>query len=50
MPRRNSAQIPSYRLHKPTGLAVVRLNGHDVYLGEHGTPQSRAAYNRVIAE
>jgi len=28
------AQVPSYRRHKPTGQAVVTLNGHDVYPGK----------------
>lgn len=41
---------PSYRLHKPTGQAVVTLNGRDSYLGRHGTPASRAEYDRLIAE
>lgn len=43
-------EIPSYRLHKPKGLAVVRLNGRDIYLGKYGTPASKASYDRVIAE
>lgn len=50
MPARTSAQIPSYRLHKPTGRGVVRLNGRDIYLGEHGTPESKERYRQVIAE
>ncbi len=33
MPDQTTIRIPKYRLHKPTGLGVVRLNGHDVYLG-----------------
>ncbi len=41
---------PSYRLHKPTGLAVVRLSGRDFYLGKHGTPESRADYDRYVGE
>jgi len=41
---------PSYRLHKGTGQAVVTLNGQDFYLGIHGTPASREAYDRKIAE
>jgi integrase len=45
-----SVRTPSYRLHRPTGQAVVTLNGKDVYLGKHGTPESRAAFDRVIAE
>src|SRR5688572_24616380 len=38
---------PSYRLHKPSGQAVVTLNGADVYLGVHDSPESRAEYSRV---
>lgn len=41
---------PSYRHHKPTEQAVVTLNGKDFYLGKYGTPESREAYNRKIAE
>jgi integrase len=41
---------PSYRLHKPTGLAVVRLNGKDFYLGQHGTKESRERYDRLLGE
>jgi hypothetical protein len=43
-------KIPSYRLHKPTGQAVVRLNGHDHYLGKHNTEASHEAYCRLIGE
>jgi hypothetical protein len=32
---------PSYRLHKPSGQAVVTLNGKGFYLGAHDTPASR---------
>lgn len=45
-----SHRTPSYRLHKPTGQAVVTLNGRDRYLGKHGIPESRAEYDRLIAE
>jgi hypothetical protein len=41
---------PSYRLHKPKGQAVVTLNGKDFYLGKFGTPESKQAYGRKIAE
>lgn len=50
MPKRTSPRIPSYRLHKTSGRAVVRLSGRDIYLGKHGTPESHANYNRVISE
>lgn len=46
MPR---TRIPSYRLHKSTGLAVVTLLGRDYYLGRHGTDESRQRYDRLIA-
>ncbi len=45
---RNST--PSYRLHKPTRQAVVTLGGRDYYLGRHGSPESRAEYDRLIVE
>jgi integrase len=53
MPRRNT--IPSYRLHKQSGQAIVTLTDglggrRDVLLGEYGTPASRKEYARVIAE
>src|SRR3954452_12064638 len=41
---------PSYRLHKPSGQAVVSLGGRDVYLGRHDTAESRARYDQAIAE
>ena len=50
MPAKRSARIPRYRLHKPSGLAVVRLNGRDLYLGKHGTQDSHQRYEQVIAE
>jgi integrase len=37
-------------VHKPSGQGVVRLNGHDYYLGKHGTPLSLETYHRLIAE
>ena len=50
MPERTSTRIPKYRLHKPTVLAVVRLNGRDIYLGKHATDESRQRYQQVVAE
>ncbi len=44
------AKAPSYRLHKPTGKAVVTVNYGDYYLGRHGTRESRRAYERLIKE
>jgi integrase len=47
--------IPSYRLHKQSGQAIVTLsdglgNRRDVLLGKHGSPESRQEYGRIIAE
>lgn len=50
MPASTKLRVPAYRHHKPSGLASVRINGRDIYLGPHGTPESRAEYKRVIAE
>jgi hypothetical protein len=43
-------RTPSYRLHRPSGLAVTTLNGRDVYLGRFGSPESRAEYDRLLME
>lgn len=45
-----SARLPSYRLHKPSGLAVVTIGGRDHYLGPHGSDESRREYDRLIAQ
>jgi hypothetical protein len=55
MSRQPSARVPSYRLHKQSGSAIVTLTDglggrRDVLLGRHGTAASRAAYARTIAE
>lgn len=41
---------PSYRLHRSDGRAVVTIDGRDIYLGRHGSPESKAEYDRLIAE
>jgi integrase len=43
-------RLPKYRLHKATGQAVVTIGGRDLYLGRHGSSESRAEYDRRIAE
>lgn len=45
-----SARIPTYRRHRPSGQAVVTLNGRDVYLGKWNTKASRTEYDRLVAE
>jgi integrase len=43
-------KIPTYRLHKPSGQAVVTLNGRDFYLGEWNSAESRTEFERLLAE
>src|SRR5215813_8074713 len=48
-------KVPSYRLHKQSGQAIVTLtdglgNRRDVLLGRYETPESRTEYARVILE
>ena len=45
-----AARVPSYRRHKPTGKAVVTLNGKDHYLGKWNSKVSRVEYDRLIGE
>ena len=49
MPRLTTC-TPSYRRHRSSGQAVVTLNGRDHYLGKYGTPESKAAYKRLMTE
>jgi hypothetical protein len=42
-------RVPGYGLHKASGQAVVRLNGKDHYLGKHGSDESQARYEVLIA-
>lgn len=49
MGRKKSLQ-PAYRLHRSSGNAIVTLDGRDVYLGRHGTPESRRRYHDVLAD
>lgn len=41
---------PKYRHYRPKDLAVVRLNGKDIYLGKHDSPESWEKYYRLVAE
>ena len=43
-------KLPSYRLHKVSGQAIVTLNGRDIYLGDYNTEESRDRYKLVIQE
>ena len=45
-----TVSLPSYRHHKPSGRAVVTLNGKDHYLRPRQSEESKEQYNRLIAE
>ena len=47
MPHR---RIPSYRCYKPKNLGLVVIDSKQHYLGRYGSPESVAAYNRLIQE
>lgn len=49
MPAR-SALVPKYCLHKPSGRAYVRIRGKVIYVGQHGSADSKQEYGRLIAE
>ena len=43
-------KLPSYRLHRASGQAVITLAGRDYYLGTYNSPESRTEYDRLIQE
>ncbi len=45
-----ASKIPSYRLHRPSGLGIVCLDGKRIYLGKWNSKESREKYRRVVAE
>src|SRR4051812_15387655 len=54
MPRRPNP-VPTYRLPKQSGQAIVTLRDaagerRDVLLGKYDSPESKAEYERVLAE
>jgi integrase len=48
MNRRNPS-TPTYRLHRASGQATVKLSGTTYYLGKHDSPHSRKKYDELIA-
>jgi integrase len=54
MPRKRNP-IPSYRLHRQSGNAIVTVYAsdgrrRDVLLGKYNTPESKAEYRRILSE
>ena len=43
-------RLPKYRHLKPKSLAVVRIDGHDHYLGKYDSDESHERYRRLVAE
>lgn len=46
----SSIRVPSLRLHRASGQAVVTVRGRDIYCGKYGTTAAEANYQRVIAD
>lgn len=46
---RKKLSMPNYLLHAPTGQARVIMNGTTIYLGKHGSPESYAKYQQMLA-
>jgi len=53
MPRPRN-HVPTYRLHKQSGQAVVTINHNgkrrEILLRKYGVPDSRSEYQRIHAE
>jgi len=43
-------QFPAISLHKASGLARIRLNGRDIYLGPYGSPESYEKYAELLRQ
>ena len=50
MAQNGKVRIPSYRLHKASNKAIVTLDGRVIYLGDWEGEESKAEYQRIIAE
>jgi len=46
----NHSDVPPFRVHKATRQGYVRLDGRRHYLGRHDLPETKARYDRLIAE
>jgi hypothetical protein len=41
------SHFPTYRLHRGSGQAVVRIDGRDQYLGVHGSTERKERYREI---
>jgi hypothetical protein len=46
----SNLRVPTYCHRKSRDLAVVTINGQDVYLGKYNSPESKKKYDRLIQE
>jgi hypothetical protein len=44
------SRTSSYRHHKPSGQAVVTIDGKNSYLGRYSSESSREEFDRLVAE
>ncbi|MEM9367354.1 MAG: site-specific integrase [Planctomycetota bacterium] len=49
MPRL-TRRVPSYRHHKASGQAVVKIDGREIYLGEFDSKASRDKYDQLVGQ
>ena len=45
-----SVRVPKYRLHRPSGQALVESHGRRTYLGKYNSDQSKEKYRQYIAQ
>lgn len=50
MKMQTKPRVPSLRLHKPSGRAVVTIGGRDHYCGPWGSRKAQAEYQRLVGE
>ena len=50
MPNARPVRVPSYRLHRPSGQAIVTLSGKEFYLGKWQSEESQQEYQRLVSE
>jgi len=46
----SKVRVPSLRLHKASGQAVVTVRGRDIYCGRFGSPEAETTYRGVVAD
>lgn len=50
MSKTTSRPVPRYRHHKPSGQAVVTMDGRDFYLGSWNGADSRREYDKLTGD